>query len=390
MSQPNPPSLTLPVSPLTDSESRTLFAFDVLSCWQDRSRWSFPNDIESQRLNRTRWNETLKELQTTLTLDETFPERDFQKNFLMGGMILRDADKAEAVAKFVTATCKALDALHDELKEAEQMRKNFLEYAKNNLEQFQWCEGVNGFVSFYHSVQEEYSTAEGGCWFIRRTPVACYPAKNFWNYETKDLDQKLLEAEACRLGLTLEGEEVPRGDGTFRKVRPICSCASEADGEAFLETYPFSHAETIAPRYEWAEREPSIKPTRKVGFFVPVFLLCFFRLRRASPFRIVPLLMKNAPSHTSPSTLTRQAQSAILRKHLNAFVKAQAKATAHLQAINEIALCENEGNPLSSALQGTHSVVGFAGCHDPMEVGLNDTLENARQALDASGFWASA
>jgi hypothetical protein len=99
--------------------------------------------------------------------------------------------------------------------------------------------------------------------------------------------------------------------------------------------------------------------------------------------------MKNAPSHTSPSTLTRKAQSRILRKHLNAFVKAQAKATAHLQAINAIALCENDGNPLSCALQGTHSVVGFAGCSDCFDLSIDHTLTQAQQALNASQHWAS-
>ena len=100
--------------------------------------------------------------------------------------------------------------------------------------------------------------------------------------------------------------------------------------------------------------------------------------------------MKKITHPTSPSTLTRQAQSAILRKHLRAFVKAQAKATEALRAINEIALCENDGNPLSSALQGTGSVVGFAGCPDCYDLSVNHTLEQARQALDASGYWASA
>jgi hypothetical protein len=100
--------------------------------------------------------------------------------------------------------------------------------------------------------------------------------------------------------------------------------------------------------------------------------------------------MKNSHNHISPSTLTRQAQARILRKHLNAFVKAQAKATKSLRAINEIAMCENDGNPLESALLGTSTVLGFAGCPDRFEPSVNDTLEEARQALDASGYWASA
>jgi hypothetical protein len=95
-------------------------------------------------------------------------------------------------------------------------------------------------------------------------------------------------------------------------------------------------------------------------------------------------------THKTPSTITRQAQARLLRKHLQVFVKAQAEATQALRAINEIALLENEGNPLPSSLLGSASVVGFANCPATTEDDLNDTLENARQALDASGHWASA
>jgi hypothetical protein len=135
--------------------------------------------------------------------------------------------------------------------EQEEERAFDLEQAQRVLvEQFKGREGVNGFVSFYQSEQEEYSPAEGGCWFVRRTPRACYPARLFWNYETLSLDRTLLEAEADRLGLTLEGSMVSRSDGSLRPVRKICSSAPEADCEAFLETYPFQSAETIRPRYE--------------------------------------------------------------------------------------------------------------------------------------------
>ena len=249
MTQPNQPSPTLPVQPLTASQERVLFAFEVLDCWRSSSRWNFPKEQESRRLNAVRFSEVLNELTAPLMLAKHYASSFEFTKFIFDGMILR-SEKVEACEKFVSDCCEALDALHAELSEVEQMRKNFLEYAKNNLEQFQWCEGVNGFVSFYHSVQEEYSTAEGGCWFVRRTPVACYPASKFWDYSAKSLDRKKLEAEASRLGLTLEGEETQNRDGSVRKVRKICCSAPEADGEAFLETYPFSHACTIAPRYE--------------------------------------------------------------------------------------------------------------------------------------------
>ena len=252
MSQPNQ-TTTLPVKPLTASQERVLFAFDVLDCFRSSLLLDYPKEQESRRLNAVRFYETLNELTAPLMLAERRYAQyassfDFT-TFLFQGMILR-SEKVEVCEKFVSDCCKAFDALHAELSEIEEHRKWELEHAKTSLEQFQWSQGVNGFVSFYHSVQEEYSPAEGGCWFIRRTPVACYPAKKFWDYSAKSLDRKLLEAEASRLGLTLEGEEVEGRDGSIRKVSPICSCAPEADCEAFLETYPFSHAETIAPRYE--------------------------------------------------------------------------------------------------------------------------------------------
>lgn len=249
MTQPNPPSLTLPVQPLTASQERVLFAFNVLDCWRSGSRWNFPKEVESRRLNAVRFSETLNELTAPLVLSKHYSSSFEFTKFIFDGMILR-SEKVEACEKFVTDCCEALDALHAELSEAEELRLWNLEHAKKSLEQFQHSRGYHGFVSFYHSEQEEYSPAEGGCWFIRRTPVACYPASKFWSHSLKALDPKLLEAEASRLGLTLEGEEVQNLDGTCRRVRKICSCAPEADCEAFLETYPFENARTIAPHYE--------------------------------------------------------------------------------------------------------------------------------------------
>lgn len=248
MSQPNPP-LTLPVQPLTASQERVLFAFDVLDCWRTTSRWNFPKEVESRRLNEVRFSETLNELTAPLMLSKHYASSFEFTKFIFDAMILR-SEKIEACEKFVTDTCKSLDALHAELSEAEQARLYCLESAKNNLDQFQWCNGYNGFVSFYHSEQEEYSPAEGGCWFIRRTPVACYPASKFWSHSLKALDRYAVRAEAFRLGLTLEDDETENLDGSMRKVRKICSCAPEADCEAFLETYPFENARTIRPQYE--------------------------------------------------------------------------------------------------------------------------------------------
>ena len=131
---------------------------------------------------------------------------------------------------------------------------------------------------------------------------------------------------------------------------------------------------------------------------MPVFLPCFFSLALSVVFFDSHHAMQKTRTHTSPSTLTRQAQARILRKHLNAFVKAQAKATEALRAINEIALLENEGNPLTRPLLGTDSVVSFAQSvrvfKESVRVlkddkSVDDILTEARQALDASGYWAS-
>ena len=250
MSQPNPPSLTLPVQPLTASQERVLFAFDILDCWRTTKRWNFPKEVESRRLNELRFSETLNELTAPLMLSKHYASPYDFKKFIFDAMILR-SEKIEVCEKFVTDCCEALDTLHKELTQEEDDRKFELEQAQRVLaEQFFKREGYNGFVSFYHSEQEEYSPAEGGCWFIRRTPVACYPASKFWSHSLKALNPKLLEAEADRLGLTLEGSEVENRDGTCRRVRKISSCSPEADCQAFLETYPFENARTIAPHYE--------------------------------------------------------------------------------------------------------------------------------------------
>jgi hypothetical protein len=107
--------------------------------------------------------------------------------------------------------------------------------------------------------------------------------------------------------------------------------------------------------------------------------------------------MNKSRTHTSPSIATRlairQAQATQLRKHLLVFANAQAKATEALRAINAIAMCENEGNPLDSALRGTHAVIGFAEEGYTAEAISEDELDTlmseAEQALQFSGYWSS-
>lgn len=91
-------------------------------------------------------------------------------------------------------------------------------------------------------------------------------------------------------------------------------------------------------------------------------------------------------------TITRKAQARILQRHILAFVKAQMKATEALEAINAIALCENDGNPLPYALTGTGSVLSYArnGHSTEAEIESFDfLLTRSKQAIDASGYWAS-
>jgi len=107
--------------------------------------------------------------------------------------------------------------------------------------------------------------------------------------------------------------------------------------------------------------------------------------------------MKKQPTTNSPATLTRKAQAVVLQKHILAFIGAQMRATEALEQINAIALCESEGNPLPCSLQGTMSVLSYAA---PMGTYFNNGLSEhaelfdalltrSKQALDASGYWAS-
>jgi hypothetical protein len=115
--------------------------------------------------------------------------------------------------------------------------------------------------------------------------------------------------------------------------------------------------------------------------------------------------MKNSHNHISPSTLTHNAQARILQRHVLAFIKAQKKATEALEAINAIALCESDGNPLPLALTGTGLVLsyarngqkefcgesdeGYRKITEEEEELVNLLLTRATNALNASGYWAS-
>jgi hypothetical protein len=84
-------------------------------------------------------------------------------------------------------------------------------------------------------------------------------------------------------------------------------------------------------------------------------------------------------------------QARQFRRHLLAFMKHQAKATAALNKINAIGLRENKGNPLTSRLQGEDDVRLFATMHhgfdEPFKPGeFSDLIDEAKKALDANGY----
>lgn len=115
------------------------------------------------------------------------------------------------------------------------------------------------YLSFYSASLECYSNAEGGCYYVHRSPVACYPRRLFAvdaYDDTSPLDVAKVHAEAERLNLTLEGAEVflyrdELGVDVFRKVRGIRSCSPEADGDFYDgEDEPFENRTKSRPVYE--------------------------------------------------------------------------------------------------------------------------------------------
>ena len=70
------------------------------------------------------------------------------------------------------------------------------------------------------------------------------------------------------------------------------------------------------------------------------------------------------------------------------FLQHQIKATAALQEINAICLLENEGNPLSSAIQGEDMLRQFARLGGTMlkPGAFCDIVDEAKKTLDANGY----
>jgi hypothetical protein len=122
------------------------------------------------------------------------------------------------------------------------------------------------FINFYSVSLEEYSPAEGGCYFDYYQPVMCLPVsrvqeivfplcwlnEGIWDFVSDDLTshaKDLINRHAEEhLGLTLESTMC--GD---RKARPIYSCAGgwgRANARWHLEDKPFESTTTVWPHYE--------------------------------------------------------------------------------------------------------------------------------------------
>ena len=163
-------------------------------------------------------------------------------------------DKHEAdVRKFISDAEE--QALADWVSQAETYRDEVLMPLRHR----QSDEGVC-FVNFYRSEWEEYSPAEGGCYWMRRTPLACFPLSYFdgtgyWGHPSEGSDAKTTLERAKeygrdKLGLTFDGDTINWGEGDTRKVRGLTSCSPEADAEVMLEAFPFQSAAMCRPHYE--------------------------------------------------------------------------------------------------------------------------------------------
>lgn len=158
-----------------------------------------------------------------------------------------------AVSKFLADAEE--QALADWLSDAENYRDDFLMPLRHRQSPTGNC-----FVCFYRSEWEEFSPAEGGCYWMRRTPLACFPVSYFngvgvyGHPDDAAADERTLAAAKeygrDKLGLTFEGDETERSDGSKRKVWGLTSSRPEADAEVMLEAFPFQSTAMVKPHYE--------------------------------------------------------------------------------------------------------------------------------------------
>ncbi len=171
---------------------------------------------------------------------------------LQDALAAYDAHEA-AVRKFIADAEE--QELADWISQAEAYRDSLLMPLRHRQSPTGNC-----FVNFYRSEWEEYSPAEGGCYWMRRTPIACFPVSYFngvgvyGHPDDAEADKRTLEAAKeygrDKLGLTFDGDETERSDGSKRKVFGLTSARPEADAEAMLEAFPFQSAAMCRPHYE--------------------------------------------------------------------------------------------------------------------------------------------
>lgn len=137
---------------------------------------------------------------------------------------------------------------HTELTATEKARLEEIEWQKTELDCYQQSvvrySTEASFYSFYLTSYEEYSQAEGGCYYFHREALACFPISQF-----KDEDEAKAFARD-KFGVTFEGDTVTYSDGRTRKVAGFTSCRPEANCEVFLERFPFQELTTEIPHYE--------------------------------------------------------------------------------------------------------------------------------------------
>ena len=167
---------------------------------------------------------------------------------------LKDLDAHESeVRKFKHDADE--QALADWTATAESYRDEFLMPLRFRQSPTGYC-----FVCFYRSEWEEFSPAEGGCYWMRRTPLACFPVSSFngvgeyGHPADAAIDERTIwaakEYGRKELGLTFDGDETERSDGSKRKVFGLRSSRPEADAEVMLEVFPFQSAALVTPHYE--------------------------------------------------------------------------------------------------------------------------------------------
>ena len=147
--------------------------------------------------------------------------------------------KEVRLARKVLAT---LDALKKSKEQTEADEKFDLEAYQQKVSELPTdCEN---FWNFYLTSYDEYSPAEGGCYYYHRKALACYPLSKF-----DSLEQAKAFARDT-FGVTFEGDTTETSGGYSRKVRGFTSASPEADCEVYAQRFPFQEVTTRTPRYE--------------------------------------------------------------------------------------------------------------------------------------------